>query len=54
MSRATKRKHVTREVEQDLTLPQQGQIIVKVSCAISVSSLTLGVTKARISDTFLP
>lgn len=30
MSRATKRKHVTREVEQDLTLPQQGQIIVKV------------------------
>jgi len=30
MSRATKRKHVTREVEQDLTLPQQGQTIVKV------------------------
>ena len=41
MSRATKRKHVTREVEQDLTLPQQGQTIVKVriltlpSCRIS-------------------
>lgn len=30
MSRATKRKHVTREVEQDLSLPQPGQIIVKV------------------------
>jgi len=30
MSRATKRKHVTREVEQDLTLPQPGQTIVKV------------------------
>lgn len=30
MSRATKRKHVTREVEQDLILPQQGQTIVKV------------------------
>ena len=30
MSRATKRKHVTREVEQDLTLPQPGQQIVKV------------------------
>jgi len=30
MSKATKRKHVTREVETELTLPQEGQSIVKV------------------------
>merc|ERR1711892_345918 len=30
MSSATKRKHVTREVEQDFNLPEGGQIIVKV------------------------
>jgi len=30
MSSATKRKHVTREVEQDFSLPEGGQTIVKV------------------------
>jgi len=30
MSSATKRKHVTREVEQDFSLPEEGQTIVKV------------------------
>jgi len=30
MSSATKRKHVTREVEQEFSLPEAGQIIVKV------------------------
>jgi len=30
MSSATKRKHVTREVEQEFSLPEEGQIIVKV------------------------
>lgn len=30
MSSATKRKHVTREVEQDFNLPEGAQIIVKV------------------------
>jgi len=30
MSSATKRKHVTREVEQDFNLPEGSQIIVKV------------------------
>jgi len=30
MSKATKRKHVTREVEEDLILPEPNQTIVKV------------------------
>eukprot|EP00092_Neocalanus_flemingeri_P007332 GFUD01007918.1.p2 GENE.GFUD01007918.1~~GFUD01007918.1.p2 ORF type:complete len:166 (+),score=79.77 GFUD01007918.1:208-705(+) len=30
MSSATKRKHVTREVEQDFSLPEGGQTVVKV------------------------
>ena len=30
MSKATKRKHVTREVEEDLILPEPDQTIVKV------------------------
>lgn len=30
MSKATKRKHVTREVENEFQLPQEGQSIVKV------------------------
>ena len=36
MSKATKRKHVTREVETELTLPQEGQSIVKVEIQYSV------------------
>ena len=33
MSKATKRKHVTREVLEDFVEPTQEQQIVKVSCA---------------------
>ena len=36
MSKATKKKHVAREVLEDLVIPNDNQQIVRVSCVITV------------------
>jgi len=50
MSSATKRKHVTREVEQDFNLPEAAQIIVKV---VAGRGNNLHEVEDHTGDTFL-